>query len=605
MQTFKEKLSAKLLGGFGVVIAILAGVSIYSFASFKSIDSGVDKIANFNLKQLINNENQSIASLEALSSQKNYLLTNSDDDKNKSIAFIEEVEEAARANIKLYEALTKMGYDRSENIKKAKALIEECNAFQISLDELDKQLDNDTALKNEMGVIGRELTTEINDYYEDKDGDYENDTAMLVLVNEINNEMLRMRLESVRMQFDSETDDEVQVKEIEKWALLIQEDSENLRKMTEDQDELKDIADIQAITKEYVKDATAFANEYNKALPDPAIIAGLISDLSKNGADLTENIETFRAEKADDIVKNDLAIEKLKEMAIKIPSVRILNLSYQVNKDEALFEQADKMIGECQVIIDELEKKANDQEDKKLAAKTKKTLDAYNQKMNNWQELTGKINNETRPAIREALAKIQETAKNAANSIEKKTSNEIKIMQGKTEAAIKYILIAAILGIALGLVASLFLTRMITKPVLAVSKGLDKIAEGDLTAQVDIKSEDEIGTMAKAMNKMSENLKAMFGDIASGTQTLAASSTELSTISEQISNNSQQTAEKSNNVAAASEEMSNNMSSVAAATEQTTANIQIIVAAIEEMTTTINEIANNTAKGSETTSKSC
>ena len=603
MGNIKKKLSAKLFTGFGIVLLILAGVSFYSYSSFRSIDAGVDKIANFNLKQLINAENEAIASLEALSYQKNFLLTNADDDKIKAIAFIEEVEESTKANISLYEELTRLGHDRTENIKNAKALIEECNQFQSSLNELDKQLDRDTEMRTQMGILGRQLTDEINVYYEDKDGDYENDIVMLVLVNEVNNEMLRMRFESVRMQFDKETDDEVQVKEIKKRAKAIQEDCENLKKMTEDPDELKDIADIQAITLEYVKDSEAFAQENKKSVPNPGTLSKLVSDLKKNGTELTENINTFRAEKADDIEKNDLAIEKLKQMVVKIPAVRIANLSYQVSKDEELFTKADQMIGECQVIIEDLKKKANDKEDKDLAAKTKKILDAYNEEMNNWQILTDKIDDETRPAIRKALTKIKNTAGKVANEIEKKTVEEIKAMQGQTESAIKYIIIAAIIGIILGVIVSFFLTQMITRPVHMMVDGLNKVADGDLTAQVEVKSEDEIGIMANAMNMMSSKLRNMFSDVASGTQTLTASSTELSAISEQISSNARQTSDKSNNVSASAEEMSANMNSVAAATEQTTVNIQTIVSAIEEMSSTINEIADNTAKGSETTSE--
>lgn len=45
------------------------------------------------------------------------------------------------------------------------------------------------------------------------------------------------------------------------------------------------------------------------------------------------------------------------------------------------------------------------------------------------------------------------------------------------------------------------------------------------------------------------------------------------------------------------------MNSVAAATEETSANIQMIVSAAEEMMSTINEIAGNTAKGSETSTR--
>lgn len=145
------------------------------------------------------------------------------------------------------------------------------------------------------------------------------------------------------------------------------------------------------------------------------------------------------------------------------------------------------------------------------------------------------------------------------------------------------------------------LDKIITKPMKNAVGVAEELSKGNLTMDIESGGKDETGQLLGAMATMATNLRLMFTDIASGIQTLTASSTELSTISKQISTNSEQTAEKSNNVAAAAEEMSTNMNSVATATEQTTANIQMIVAATEEMTVTINGIANNTAKGSETT----
>lgn len=159
--------------------------------------------------------------------------------------------------------------------------------------------------------------------------------------------------------------------------------------------------------------------------------------------------------------------------------------------------------------------------------------------------------------------------------------------------------VAAIVTAIIGFLIS----RSITGPV---TKSVDMarlISEGDLTQTLDIDQEDEIGSLSKSLNRMSEQLRIMFTDIASGTRTLTDSSNELSTVSEQISSNSEQTAEKANSVAAATEEMSTNMNSIAAATEQTSANIQTIVSAAEEMTSTINEIATSTAKASETTTQ--
>lgn len=157
--------------------------------------------------------------------------------------------------------------------------------------------------------------------------------------------------------------------------------------------------------------------------------------------------------------------------------------------------------------------------------------------------------------------------------------------------------IAVFLSLFLGFV----ITKMITKPIFMANDFAKNISKGDLTHQIYIDQKDEIGMLSKSLNTMNQNLKEMLSDISSGTQKLNTSSTELSSVSKQISSNAEQTEAKSNSVAAAAEEMGTNMNSVAAATEQTTANIQMIVSAAEEMTATINEIANNIAKGSQTT----
>jgi len=165
---------------------------------------------------------------------------------------------------------------------------------------------------------------------------------------------------------------------------------------------------------------------------------------------------------------------------------------------------------------------------------------------------------------------------------------------------IKIGVIALISCITIAIIAML-IARSISAPIIKSVDIAKSIADGDLTQTLNFDSRDEIGMLAKALNNMTSNLRAMFTDIAGSSRTLSESSSDLTSISEQISTNSEQTAEKSNSVAAAAEEMSTNMNSVAAATEQTTANIQTIVSAAEQMTATINEIAGNTAKGSETT----
>lgn len=159
-----------------------------------------------------------------------------------------------------------------------------------------------------------------------------------------------------------------------------------------------------------------------------------------------------------------------------------------------------------------------------------------------------------------------------------------------------------IIGVAVSVFFGIIISFLIKKPINSAVNFANSLAEGDLTQRLETDQKDEIGKLLKALDSMSMSLQKIFNDISTGVQTLTSSSAELSSVSEQINTNSTQTAERSNNVAAAAEEMTTNMNSVAAATEQTTTNIQMIVSASEEMTATINEIANNTSKGSETTS---
>jgi len=133
-----------------------------------------------------------------------------------------------------------------------------------------------------------------------------------------------------------------------------------------------------------------------------------------------------------------------------------------------------------------------------------------------------------------------------------------------------------------------------------LAKVADSIANGDLTVNF-IQTDGKLTGVYANMKEMTDKLKIMFADILGGVQTLTLSSTELSTISERMALGADETSQQSNNVSVAAEEMSTNMNSVAASTEQTSANIQMIVAAAEEMSATINEIAQNTAKGGETT----
>jgi methyl-accepting chemotaxis protein len=198
--------------------------------------------------------------------------------------------------------------------------------------------------------------------------------------------------------------------------------------------------------------------------------------------------------------------------------------------------------------------------------------------------------------VHPASKKISEAATSLVKYNEDQSQARAKEADGSYNTALLTSIILGFLSAAVCVIAGILITKSITRPVSADVDFAKKMADGDLTQTIEATRKDEFGILATAMNQMSDNLRRMFRDIASGANTVSSSSTELSSISKQMTNSAEQTSMMANGVASAVEQMSSNMSSVAAAMEQASTNIGVVAASAEEMTATIGEIARNSEK---------
>ncbi len=87
------------------------------------------------------------------------------------------------------------------------------------------------------------------------------------------------------------------------------------------------------------------------------------------------------------------------------------------------------------------------------------------------------------------------------------------ISSATVEAAIHHTEVLTLLFVILGLLASIILTYLVTsrlfvKPIQAVSAQALLISAGHFDQQIKVKSRDEVGNLAKAVNSMAESLKA-------------------------------------------------------------------------------------------------
>ena len=72
-----------------------------------------------------------------------------------------------------------------------------------------------------------------------------------------------------------------------------------------------------------------------------------------------------------------------------------------------------------------------------------------------------------------------------------------------------YTLIIGLIIIIIGIVSSIFITKTLTKNIGILVKDIERIGKGDFTAKCNIKTKDEIGTLAKVFNDMVDNLSIL------------------------------------------------------------------------------------------------
>jgi methyl-accepting chemotaxis protein len=111
------------------------------------------------------------------------------------------------------------------------------------------------------------------------------------------------------------------------------------------------------------------------------------------------------------------------------------------------------------------------------------------------------------------------------------------------------------LAVLLGLTVAIWLARNITAP-LGYAVGLAKrVAEGDLTAQVDVRSKDETGQLMAALKDMNTSLLDIVTRVRSGTEAIATASSEINSGNQDLSSRTEQQASSLEETASSMEEL--------------------------------------------------
>jgi methyl-accepting chemotaxis protein-2 (aspartate sensor receptor) len=193
-------------------------------------------------------------------------------------------------------------------------------------------------------------------------------------------------------------------------------------------------------------------------------------------------------------------------------------------------------------------------------------------------------------------------------------SKYIKTSQTETAAQAKQnfdmaliaVVVAVSLAIVLMILARIVFGRMVVRPLVEAGQHFDKIANGDLTQRVDIRSHNEIGVLYGAVKRMQESLTRTVSTVRRGVDEINVGSREISAGNTDLSSRTEQQAASLEETAASMEELASTVkqnAENARQANQLAASASDVAerggAAVAEVVNTMQEISGSSRKISE------
>ena len=116
-------------------------------------------------------------------------------------------------------------------------------------------------------------------------------------------------------------------------------------------------------------------------------------------------------------------------------------------------------------------------------------------------------------------------------------------------------LVLAALALAFGVVCAWVLTMGIVRPLRTAVEIARKVADGDLTAQIDASAKDETGQLLQALKDMNTSLLNIVSEVRTGTDSIATSSTEIAAGNQDLSSRTEEQAGSLEETASSMEEL--------------------------------------------------
>ncbi|MEG0332390.1 MAG: methyl-accepting chemotaxis protein [Clostridium sp.] len=280
-------------------------------------------------------------------------------------------------------------------------------------------------------------------------------------------------------------------------------------------------------------------------------------------------------------IKGITSLAKIDKNVEKVFQDQIIILNYY---DETRLQQFKKEIQELSVVNAEAVKVYNSVD---LDAKDKKLIDSIEADLKNYYEETNKfialMESKNIKGATTQFGVVADTKKPLSKDIEEiikyndeVAANDIKLLNKEFLFNRDMIFFITLGATVIAILFAYLIIKGINRSLRGIGEFADKMANYDLSEDVDIRVNDEIGIVAAGLNKAQSNTKNLISNLSGTSQGMSALSEELAATVEEVSSQLE-------TINMATGEVKSGAQQSAAATQQLTAFIEQVTANVEAL----------------------
>ncbi len=325
-----------------------------------------------------------------------------------------------------------------------------------------------------------------------------------------------------------------------------------------------------------------------KIVSSSILIALFIIIVGMVGAVNIKKVSVNAANMYNDNLVGINAIRTLKDNQTEIRGDLLL-LVYKRDRSEldSIKKEIADLKQENDKVLSEYKNSITTDEDRRLFSELEKSVNEYRDIREQLIKLADENKYDEAVGIFPKVGAIREKMTNQIDNMIKLNvkdakANDAKANDATSAKAFIVIVSISVLGLIIAIMLGTVIAKIISKQLKQILKFGEAFGKGDLTQKIDIDTKDEIGSLAKALNKAAEDTRNLISEITSSASDISASSEELSATTEEVSANMENVNQSTEQIAKGNENLS--------------AITQEVDASVQEINSTTIELANKADK---------